>query len=364
MYGKAFASMYTGSMVGAGPTVFAVWGYVIANTVKSRIEINPTLLAAILGTTPADVQAALDKLQAPDPDSRSGAHDGRRLLKEGAFLYFVPTHEHYRKIATEDDRREYLRVKQAERRSRQHPSTPVNSRQQPSTMSTHTEADPEADPEIPTPVVPAPSGSGIAPAPASAPTPAPKRKRAPRPESRPADNHDLVMTALGYWREKWPHHRVTPGPGELAYTRTSEWVEKRGLDFVQAVVRGSVADDWQDRRKHATMDVLLRDDNRDRFAAMDPDNPTPAPSASTTPKPVNGHDAGETTAWHELVAALGDYTFAPNDERDLLRALPPRSAAAVKACGGGDGLKRLMVGNGYDQRQARERFVEAWRAGG
>ena len=52
MYGKIFASTFTGSMFGAGSDVFAVWGYVIANAQDSRIELNPRMLASTLGSTP------------------------------------------------------------------------------------------------------------------------------------------------------------------------------------------------------------------------------------------------------------------------------------------------------------------------
>ena len=118
MYGKHFASVYSGSMVGAGLNVFAVWGYVIANTVKSRVELNPKLLAMLLGCTEQEIQLAIEYLTSPDPDSRHREHDGKRLIKEGQHQYFVPSHETYRKILNEDERREYNRVMQAKHRAR------------------------------------------------------------------------------------------------------------------------------------------------------------------------------------------------------------------------------------------------------
>ena len=61
MFGKHFASMYSGSMFGKPAIVFAVWGYVIANMRPSRkdgqcyVELNPALLAATFATTTEDV---------------------------------------------------------------------------------------------------------------------------------------------------------------------------------------------------------------------------------------------------------------------------------------------------------------------
>lgn len=145
MYGKFFASTFTGSMCGAGVDVFAVWGYVIANTVQSQVELNPKLLAAVLGSTEERVANAISFLCAPDPNSRSKNENGCRLVKEGQFAYFVPNHETYRRIANEEERREYLRVAKQKSRSKQKVNQDVNNGQSPSTKSTHTEAEAEAN---------------------------------------------------------------------------------------------------------------------------------------------------------------------------------------------------------------------------
>lgn len=105
-------------MVGAGPCTFAVWGYVIANCKNGTVEINPTILAAILGTTKEEIEKAIEYLSAPDPASRSKVLDGRRLVKAGAFFYDVPNHATYRGIINDDERREYFRDKKREQRER------------------------------------------------------------------------------------------------------------------------------------------------------------------------------------------------------------------------------------------------------
>lgn len=106
-YGKIFDSLYTGSMVGAGINVFAVWSYVIANAKPPGIiELNPRLLAATFGCDVASVTDAIEKLCAPDPESRTKEHDGRRLLAEGQFLYRIPTWAKYNQIRNEVERRE------------------------------------------------------------------------------------------------------------------------------------------------------------------------------------------------------------------------------------------------------------------
>jgi hypothetical protein len=117
MYGKLFASTFTGSMFGAGLHVFALWGYVIANKrADGFVEIFPPLVAAMLGTEPAEVVKALTYLTSPDPHSRSSAEDGRRMIHENGFTYRVVNHGPYQNIRNEDERRAYNR--EAQRRSR------------------------------------------------------------------------------------------------------------------------------------------------------------------------------------------------------------------------------------------------------
>ena len=147
MFGKFFAYTFTGSMVGAGPEMFAVWGYVVANTVASQVELNPRHLASLIGMTPEAVALCIEKLCAPDPESRSKTANGRRLIREGEFAYFVPNHEAYRAVRDEQDRREYNRRKQAESRARKSTpvKTPVKRSIRQSTMSAQAEAEAEAE---------------------------------------------------------------------------------------------------------------------------------------------------------------------------------------------------------------------------
>ncbi len=119
MYGKFFASTFTGSMFGAGSDVFAVWGYVIANAgIDGRLELNPKMLASVLGASVDAVERAIVSLCEPDPHSRNPQADGRRLQREGQYQYRVTSHEIYRAIRNEEERRAYNREKQRESRAR------------------------------------------------------------------------------------------------------------------------------------------------------------------------------------------------------------------------------------------------------
>lgn len=120
MYGKLFASLYTGSMVGSGPMCFAVWGYVIASKDKDGfVELNPILLAATIGhCTPDDIQRCLDELCSPDERSRSKEEGGRRLVKEAEYLYRVVNAKAYDNIVKQDDRNRYMKRYMRDRRAK------------------------------------------------------------------------------------------------------------------------------------------------------------------------------------------------------------------------------------------------------
>jgi hypothetical protein len=110
MYGKSFESKYSGSMVGAGAMRFAVLDYVITMQKPSRewgsvVEINPVLLAVIIGEKQADIEEAIGFLCAPDLKSRSKEEGGRRMVKVGEFLYRVVNGAKYRAIRDEEERR-------------------------------------------------------------------------------------------------------------------------------------------------------------------------------------------------------------------------------------------------------------------
>lgn len=121
MYGRHYESMYNGSLVGAGSTVFAVWGYIIAHMKPPEfdVELNPKLLAFILGDTNEAVLSAIDKLCSPDPKSRTKVEEGRRLLKKGEYLYHVVNGELYAKMRSHAERKAIWSELKRQQRQRQ-----------------------------------------------------------------------------------------------------------------------------------------------------------------------------------------------------------------------------------------------------
>lgn len=126
MFGKIFESLFTGSMIGAGSPVFAVWSYVIANQKPDKrhgsvVELNPKLLAAVIGEKQEVIENAIKHLCSPDPDSRTREKEGRRLVKLGQFDYQVVNGEKYRLIRSQEERRAQNRAAQQKFRQKSKP---------------------------------------------------------------------------------------------------------------------------------------------------------------------------------------------------------------------------------------------------
>lgn len=113
MYGKLFASMYEGSMLGAGPEVFALWPYIISTADREGfVELNFELVATKIGMKAKEVEAVVKGFLEPDSRSRSKEKGGRKLERRGEFLYYVINYQHYRAIKNAEDRRESNRLAQ------------------------------------------------------------------------------------------------------------------------------------------------------------------------------------------------------------------------------------------------------------
>ena len=141
MYGKAFASMYSGSMFGSGFPVFAVWNYALANADRhGSVEMNPKLLAAVLGGPVEEVAGALDVLLQVDTDSRSKVEEGRRLIRTGEYSYTIVNHAAYSSIRNADERRVYNAGKMREYRA-----SKVDNREQSVPPCAHIDVDVDVD---------------------------------------------------------------------------------------------------------------------------------------------------------------------------------------------------------------------------
>jgi hypothetical protein len=115
--------MYEGSMRGKGSPFFATWGYVISHMVPSGangmvVDLNPEVVGFFIGESPKVISEKIDEMCQVDLKSRTKDEDGRKLVKLTEYSYRVVNGVLYRQKLSEDERREYQRVKQAEYREK------------------------------------------------------------------------------------------------------------------------------------------------------------------------------------------------------------------------------------------------------
>ncbi len=129
MYGKLFSQMYDGTLATTGPWQALVTFQQLVILADQRGHVDMTAEAVARRTTiPLEViQTGIQALQEPDPDSRSPDENGRRIVPidpDRSWGWRIVNHAHYRKIRSEEERREYHR--EYARRRRANPKQDTN----------------------------------------------------------------------------------------------------------------------------------------------------------------------------------------------------------------------------------------------
>ena len=133
MYGKLFTSMYDGTLGTEGPwqALVTFQQMVILADREGVVDMTSGALARRTNIPLEIIEAGIEALLKPDPKSRSEAEEGRRIVPledHRDWGWRLVNYEHYRKIRSAEERREYLRVAQQRRRDKlkHEPSTNVN----------------------------------------------------------------------------------------------------------------------------------------------------------------------------------------------------------------------------------------------
>ncbi len=147
MYGKVFRQMYKGSMFRTGWEAIVTMQQFIVLADRNGV-VDMTLEAIAAETTiPFEVlQKGVSVLMAPDRGSRTPDEDGRRIAlldDRRDWGWRLVNYDKYRKLQSEEDRREYQRQYWHKRPDEQK----KKKTQQASTNSIHADADADADAE-------------------------------------------------------------------------------------------------------------------------------------------------------------------------------------------------------------------------
>jgi hypothetical protein len=123
MYAKLFVSMYDGTLAMCGPweALVTFQQLLILSDPKGFVDMTPDAISRRT-TIPIDIiTKGLAVLEAPDPDSRTPDEEGRRILRLDSHRNWgwrIVNHEKFHAMRTNEERRDYMRNYQKERRSK------------------------------------------------------------------------------------------------------------------------------------------------------------------------------------------------------------------------------------------------------
>jgi hypothetical protein len=117
-YTKLFGSILDSTVWQEPLETRVVWITMLAMSDRDgKVEASVPGLAKRAGVTLSQCEKALARFKAPDQYSRTKEHEGRRI-EDTAGGFILLNHGKYRSMMSQEDRREYQRLKQAEYRSR------------------------------------------------------------------------------------------------------------------------------------------------------------------------------------------------------------------------------------------------------
>ncbi len=117
MYAKIFATLYEGTMRGRAHEILVFTNMLAYANKQGVFDRHPRTIAEDVGLTVDEVRAALRCLEAPDPESRSPEHGGRRILRLDEHREWglqIVNHGKYRAIRNEEERA--IQNREAQRR--------------------------------------------------------------------------------------------------------------------------------------------------------------------------------------------------------------------------------------------------------
>ena len=102
MYGKLFTSMWDGSLYGKLEASSVLMACVTLCNAQGVLDMTPEAISGRTGWPIQFVKKGIDDLEQPDPRSRTGADEGRRLVKLEAHRdwgWLIVNYEKYRTLS-------------------------------------------------------------------------------------------------------------------------------------------------------------------------------------------------------------------------------------------------------------------------
>ena len=121
VYGKIFASMFSGSLYGDWEAIVTLTVMVVLADKHGDVDMTCEVLSARTSIPLDIIRRGIASLEAPDPKSRTPDDEGRRILRVSDtrdWGWRITNYNAYREMRCADERREYLRQHQSTRRAK------------------------------------------------------------------------------------------------------------------------------------------------------------------------------------------------------------------------------------------------------
>lgn len=126
--------MFKGSLYGQWEAIVTFTVMIVLADQHGEVDMTPEALAASTSIPLDIILKGIADLERPDPKSRTPDEEGRRIVRVSDtrdWGWIITNYDHYRKMRSAEERREYMRAYQRERRAAEKaastpPSTPVN----------------------------------------------------------------------------------------------------------------------------------------------------------------------------------------------------------------------------------------------
>lgn len=150
MYAKLFASLYQGTLRGNTRCIVVFTNMLAHADAAGWVDMHPRAISEEVGLPISEVEAAIQELESPDPDSRSPDENGKRIIRldeHRSWGWRIVNHGKYRAMRNEEDRREQNREAQRRWRERQQSSATHKQDKPRKPPSAQAEAEAEAERE-------------------------------------------------------------------------------------------------------------------------------------------------------------------------------------------------------------------------
>ena len=122
MYGKIFESMYDGTLAADWKAMVTFQQMIVLADFNGIVDYTPPAISRRTGIPLDIIEHGIEKLEAPDPYSRTPDDEGRRIRRmdeHRPWGWYIVNYEDYKTLASRAEERERARLRKQKQREKQ-----------------------------------------------------------------------------------------------------------------------------------------------------------------------------------------------------------------------------------------------------